>query len=1181
MKLKRLRLQGYKTFASKTEFDFNSGITAVVGPNGSGKSNIADAIRWVLGEQSYSTLRGKRTADMIFAGSQTRARAGMAQAILTLDNSDGWLPIDYAEVEIGRRAFRSGENEYLINGQKVRLRDVQDLLATSGLAERTYTIIGQGLIDQALSLRAEERRALFEEAAGVSHYQARRAATLRRLQETQHNIERVHDILAEIRPRLGALKRQANRARTYEQVEADLRSLLRIWYGYQWDKRRESLKEQRELARKAEERWSQSRKTITRRQENLARARREIDELDARQGRLRTRREQLREKRANARREVDVLNERGRLLRRQIAETSEELSELEKQREQAQAEVDAALSALETARDRLREQESRLERFNQGFKAQQDEIDRWAKLAKENEEDRSVAVTELAQLEGQLGELQERLARQNGDEPPAEELASLETSINALVKEVETAEQRVQELQSQRRQIRDKLDGARTEQQTQLRKQKQLNDRLSAIKERIARLESRTDLLDQMREQDLDTGVDVDMIGRLSTLVEFSEEHAKALEAALGARLGTLVVRDEPSLSAFIEAHSGSQTVFAAAVSAINEIERPRSPKDAEVIGWGDEFIATNEVAANVASLLFGPILLVRSRQAARRLSAELTPGTMAVAPDGFIVHAGGLVEYNGKDGRQSVVAREDAWQAAQAELEAARNEADGVVEKVAEQQSTIEEQEKDLAHLSREEQQAAKLASEAEQKLNHLERELDRARQQERFLLQQQETRREERALLEGRIETTREEIKRRQKEMVLLESAVAEARMRLEDLPVAEAAQQRKARQQEIEAVQTIVAGRQAVVESRRATLQQLDGQIRRLQARLERFKTEQGDLDIARAEDVLASLEAQLEDVDGQIAPLDSRREALQESLVELEETLSQEQRKAHDLETNYTQAKVTLSQRENQLEGLVERISADLGLVALQFDEEQGGQTPLPIDEVVDRLPDVSELPPDIENSIQEHRSQLQRIGSVNPDAPLEYEQTQERYEFLTQQIEDLKQTDKKLRRVIAELDDLTSKAFAETVEQVNGIFAELFEQLFGGGTAELVLTEPDDLTISGVDIICRLPNRRQQRLALLSGGERSLTATALIFALLKVAPPPFCVMDEVDAMLDEANINRFRSVLRDLADNSQFIVITHNRGTVQAARTVYGISMGADSASQVISIRPEEYVNGDQ
>lgn len=1181
MKLKRLRLQGYKTFASKTEFDFNSGITAVVGPNGSGKSNIADAIRWVLGEQSYSTLRGKRTTDMIFAGSQTRARAGMAQAILTLDNSDGWLPIDYAEVEIGRRAFRSGENEYLINGQKVRLRDVQDLLATSGLAERTYTIIGQGLIDQALSLRAEERRALFEEAAGVSHYQARRGETLRRLQETQHNIERIHDILSEIRPRLGALKRQANRARTYEQVEADLRNLLRIWYGYQWEERKAALKEQRLWATEAEERWSESRKAINRRQENLARVRRELDKIDARQGRLRSRRDQLREKRQDARRQVDILSERGRLLKQQIAETSEELSGLEAQRDRAQAEVDEAVGSLDKARQKLTEQETRLERFNQGFKAQQAEIDHWSRQVEQDEAKRSATVTRLAQLEGQLAELQERLSRQNSAESDNGDLTSLEERIEALVEKARESEQRVQELQSRRAQIRDELDAARTEQQTQLQKQKQFNNRLATIKERIARLESRTDLLDQMREQVFDVGGDVDVIGRLSALVEFADEHGIALEAALGARLGTLIVRDEPSLSAFLERHNGSQTVFAAAVSAVEERNGLEKPDDPDVIGWGAEFIRAPDAVANVASLLFGPILLVRSREAARRFGRRLAPGTMAVAPDGFIVHAGGLIEYNGKDARHSIVAREEAWRTAQVQLEEARADADKVAANIASQQSIIEEQEKNLAQLSRDEQQTTRLASEAEQKLNHLERELDRVRHQEQFLRQQEQTRRQERDRLERRIEEAKENIEKGQQEIVRLESAVDEARIRLQELPVAEAEQQRQSRRQEIETAQTIVAGRQAVAESRRATLQQLDGQIRRLQTRLERFKREQRELNLARVQQELAEIDVQMADIEDRIAPLESRRDTLQESLLELEEKLIREQRKAHALETSYTQAKVTLSQRENQLEGLVERINADLGLVALQFDDEQGRQTPLPIDEVVERLPEVEELPTDIEKSIQEYRSQLQRIGSVNPDAPLEYKQTQERYEFLTQQIEDLTQTDKKLRRVIADLDDLTSKAFAETVEEVNGIFGELFEQLFGGGTAELVLTEPDDLTISGVDIICRLPNRRQQRLALLSGGERSLTATALIFALLKVAPPPFCVMDEVDAMLDEANINRFRAVLRDLAQNSQFIVITHNRGTVQAARTVYGISMGADSASQVISIRPEEYVNGDQ
>ena len=236
MRLKRLQLQGYKTFAARTEFIFDEGVTAIVGPNGSGKSNVADAIRWVLGEQSYRLLRGSQTTDMIFVGSKGRPRAGMAQALLTLDNSGGWLPTDYAEVEIGRRAYRSGDNEYLLNGQKVRLRDITELLATSGLAERTYTMIGQGLIDRALSLKSDERRALFEEAAGISHYKARRAESLRRLKDTQRNLERVSDILSEIRPRLNSLRRQANRARNYELVAADLRELLRIWYGFQWEK---------------------------------------------------------------------------------------------------------------------------------------------------------------------------------------------------------------------------------------------------------------------------------------------------------------------------------------------------------------------------------------------------------------------------------------------------------------------------------------------------------------------------------------------------------------------------------------------------------------------------------------------------------------------------------------------------------------------------------------------------------------------------------------------------------------------------------------------------------------------------------------------------------------------------------------------------------------------------------
>jgi chromosome segregation protein len=336
MRLKKLVLQGYKTFASKTEFLFDEGITSIVGPNGSGKSNVADAVRWVLGEQSYGALRGKRTTDMIFAGSQTRPRAGMAQAILTLDNADGWLPIDYTEVEIGRRAYRSGENEYILNGQKVRLKDIADLLATSGLAERTYTIIGQGLVDQALSLRAEERRALFEEAAGINHYKSRRAETLRRLTETQHNLERVHDILAEIGPRMNSLKRQAVRARNYEQVAADLHHLLRIWYGYKWEQAKREMRQARETAVSTEKVWQTTRLNLLAQQDKIDAVRRRLNQLQEQTAVTRSQRDDIRDQLEKARRQVAILQERQESLQRQLADVAQELPDLEQQRERAQ-----------------------------------------------------------------------------------------------------------------------------------------------------------------------------------------------------------------------------------------------------------------------------------------------------------------------------------------------------------------------------------------------------------------------------------------------------------------------------------------------------------------------------------------------------------------------------------------------------------------------------------------------------------------------------------------------------------------------------------------------------------------------------------------------------------------------------------------------------------------------------
>jgi chromosome segregation protein len=340
---------------------------------------------------------------------------------------------------------------------------------------------------------------------------------------------------------------------------------------------------------------------------------------------------------------------------------------------------------------------------------------------------------------------------------------------------------------------------------------------------------------------------------------------------------------------------------------------------------------------------------------------------------------------------------------------------------------------------------------------------------------------------------------------------------------------------------------------------------------------LQRQQAHLGLSDEEAKSKQLTRQLVELNGQIEPLQENLKEIQGMIAQLEQKAAHVRKLTHERETGYTQVKIALSQQQTEMVGLQERIKADLGVVALQYDSDQTGPTPLPMSEVVEQLPQIRELPDDIEETIQNYRGQMQRMGAINPDAPVEYDETQTRYDFLSQQVEDLYQTEAQLHQVIAELDDLTSRAFVDTVEKVNVIFGRTFTQLFGGGSARLALTDPEDLTVSGVDIITRLPNRREQSLAVLSGGERSLTATALIFSLLRVAPTPFCILDEVDAALDEANIGRFRELLQELSQDTQFIVITHNRGTVQAAQTLYGISMGADSISQAISIKLEEYI----
>lgn len=1173
MRLKKLVLQGYKTFATKSEFLFDEGITAIVGPNGSGKSNIADAVRWVLGEQSYSTLRGKRTVDMIFSGSQSRPRAGMAQAILTLDNSDGWLPIDYTEVEIGRRAHRSGENEYILNGQKVRLKDITDLLATSGLAERTYTIIGQGLVDQALSLRAEERRALFEEAAGINHYKSRRAETLRRLQETQRNLQRVHDILAEIRPRLNSLRRQATRAQNYEQISVDLQNLLRIWYGYRWEQAKKEIRRVRETAASSEKTWQTSRQKMRVQQENTDDLRRQIHRLQQQASEAQNKRDDLRDQLEAARREVAILEERKASVTRRLQEVAQEVPPLTQQREAASAELEAATAELSIAQATLNQAREQLQQFNANFQTQQSEINKWQSELQKARQAQQTKQTNLAQRQGQLNQLREQLKEQAAKPSIISDAA--DEDLDKLTAVLATAQQAVEELRQQRSQKQDERQALIAELRALRRDVQMQEQELTQQQKEQARLEAQVEMLDRLRHKETAVPSHITVQANLASLITIPPEHQQAIAAALQAKLGTLLLTSEATLWQLLAEPSLDSNLIVATADSLAP-EPPPKVDDKAVVGWADAIVKHKKADAPFVQLLLGRVLLVTDAQAAVRLAKTLPPGCVTAAPDGTVAHSGGLVELVSQAEQNSPLAREGAWRQAQQSLDSLREKIAKLGGIVTEQHAAIQAKQEAVDALNEAVQQLSQQLNEANQASNEAQRNLDRQKQQQAFVAQQQAAQKAATARLQDQIDSLTNQTEEDEAELVRLETAVTHAQAQLENLPIAEAQQQRQGLQQNIGAEQTIVDGRRAVVDSRRATLNQVEQQLNRLQERQANLQAQQEELAQNQHEQKRIRLQDELDALDAQLTPMRSRLVELQDELGNVEEETAVSQKEAHDQETIYTQAKIAYSQQKSEIEGLQERIKADLGIVSLHYDDDQTGPTPLPISGV-QALPQVAELPDDIEETIQTYRGQMQRMGAINPDAPEEYRETQDRYNFMTQQIEDLTQTEDRLRTVIEELDGLTSRAFAETVDKVNAVFGETFTQLFGGGAGRLVLTDPDDLTVSGVDIVARLPNRREQGLGLLSGGERSLTAAALIFSLLKVSPTPFCVMDEVDAALDEANINRFREELRDLSLDTQIIVITHNRGTVQAAQTLYGISMGSDSASQAISIKPEEYM----
>lgn len=1183
-------MQGYKTFASKTNFEFAGGITAIVGPNGSGKSNIADALRWVLGEQSYALLRGKKTEDMIFNGSEHRARAGMASAHIVFDNTNGWLPVDFTEVGMTRRAYRDGHNDYLLNSQQVRLRDLNELLAASGLSERTYTILGQGLVDASLALKADERRRLFEEAAGVGLYRVRREEALKRLENTLRNLERVLDIMSELEPRLRSLERQAKRAIEYSRAQADLKVILREWYGYHWHHAQQELSAAREAVKAQDARVVEARKAQQKAQEEYNAFREKFTGLRSQLNTWHRASAELHSQREAVSRELAVLEERRRsLLAAQSAvlaekeRTSDEERSVRVRLEEAgqefarlQAEYDEAQRQLNDAQWKLQSGQSDRAAIEERLAAARLQIEQWTSQRAESR-------ARLDELASRIESLGQRMAAADQGVESAEtnarassgkyaearkHLEQAEEQLRLAVEKADQEKQTVDSLETERRKQNEERAGllaGHTRIKTQLEVIEQAEQSLAGYAEG-ARF-----LLDAARQFKLKGAR-----GALSAALDVPAVYETAISAALGDALDAILLESdeiEDALQLLEAGDSGRAVLFPVADHSREVLAKP---DDESCLGIASELLNVNDELRAAVRELLGQTLIVRDRSEARRMIRDLPAHARIVTLRGEVFRGDGLI-IAGKTASSSALSRPrqkreltESLAVLGAQIEALNREIDSLSVKISNAQTGLGKAEQ----TARESRVSAEAAREFERQAGV---ESEAARRQVEWRKSQRD---------QLRVEMEEAEILRSNLNQSLaeIENQSAEAReqlrvftLQLSETDLAETQNQATYWSTRLAVSERALADARTRKAEREREAEKFDARHAELTAR-----TREVDDFLKSLEDEKISLrereggvQSQIEGLRVQIDPAEKELETAEQEEARLQDGEAGAQRSLATSERLLGQVQLELMRKQESLDNLQQKIIDDFGLVMFDYAADVAGPVPLPFEGMVEELPVVTEIPPDLENQLIQNRSRMRRMGPINPEAKQEFDTESERYSFMRAQVDDLRKAEADLRQVVAELDELTRQSFSKTFDAVDKQFRAMFTRLFGGGSARLALTDPDNLVETGIEIEARLPGRREQGLALLSGGERSLTAVALVFALLKVSPTPVCVMDEVDAMLDEANVGRFRDLLQELSQETQFIIITHNRNTVQAADVIYGITMGRDSASQVISLRLDQ------
>ncbi len=1207
MHLQSLELFGFKSFADKTVFNFHEGVTAVVGPNGCGKSNVLDAVRWVLGEQSAKALRGGEMADVIFNGTDSRKPVGYAEVSLTFTDCATELGVDWHDVRVTRRVYRDGISEYLLNKTVCRLKDIQSLFADTGVGRSAYSIMEQGRIDQILSSRPEDRRAVFEEAAGITKYKAQKREALRKLEATEANLLRLGDIIKEVKRQIGSLQRQAGKARRYQAVMGDLQVLDTHHSRRQLDSLEAELERSREATRRFEEQQHTTERAIEEHENEVEAQRGRLEEVDARINDARAAVQGLQNQITAHRNRIDFNRERAQELSGLIERYELDVQTAETKRAQQETEIhDTDVLLAETER-LLAAKQTELEQLS----ARAGEVRR-----QREERERELQTLELAILkaENRLADLETEISgtidRRTATEPRVAELATslgeLSGARDLVATQLAAARARADEQQEALQDLAAQIPAAEEELGRQQQRLREAETAFMASDRALAERRSRLEILQQLNaegegltegSQAVLRGLDDParilpaLTGALASLIEVEEKFIPAVEAALGRNLHAIVLQNSALATEIIAAVTarklGQTALIAPELSVDTPVDARLLPPGA--LAWATEKIHASDHLIPLVRHLLGEVALVADLEQAQKLKKKF-PALAFATLAGELVSTQGVIFGGSVDGENSsLFARKAQIAALAAEHRALLEEQENLRAQHDEIQRELDAAAERLDEIREQHQAARGDHSATALQVSALEREWHEASRKldalgwEKTTLHQQLTSASERvAQLESEATGQREFLVAGCERQVALQTAAETARLRdeqlveqLSELRLAVATERQ--RHEGLRSQRQPMAVRQAelaeVIAARRAD-------IANYQARREQQSTES-----AAAERGIEENSAQLSGAESAVAEIAETRAARLLEVNTLETDLRARRKALSDLHDARGKEEVRQTQMQLKIESIAEhtmrRYQVDLREFApdsyaftktFRAQLKQRGKSEPDDTEALDEAP--------LREIIDQLTRQLDAMGPVNLDAVHEYDALEERHAFLETQNNDLTTARRELLDVITRINQTTEKLFAETFAQVRINFREMFAELFGGGRADLTLLDENDALNCGIDIIAKPPGKQLQSVSLLSGGERTMTAVALLFAIYMVRPSPFCVLDEMDAPLDESNINRFIRVLERFVAQSQFIIITHNKRTIAKADILYGVTMEERGISKLVGMRltggnPEE------